>query len=377
MSTKDEELQALFQDKEVMKKLNFERIFMDLLHGAPNTIINLLGNPTVKELKQLCKENGVKGYSTLRKEEIAHWFITSLVTEDYFNEAVAKMNENQKRLLIQVYAFNDLDTPIESNVSFPESYLIFETEEDDRGKHLLWIPDEILEQVGKWIKKHETLKRYQQEQDLIEAATNLYGLYSFAQLQKVLNRYLEHDYSLLETRSILMRLNRLMPEIRNFNVGEGLITSVGLELEPDELHHFLRDAHYYEPETLEEMLFYKTHVFGIDEDTYFNFLSWLGKNMRENNDYNVTPDELAVEILTMMKHAIEYEMVADVMYSLVQDGILRKRVEQTAINKVKPVYMKMRNWIYHGHTFEEYMEIMNQEERHQNGKVIDFKAYKK
>lgn len=99
--------------------------------------------------------------------------------------------------------------------------------------------------------------------------------------------------------------------------------------------------------------------------------------MRENNDYNVTPDELAVEILTMMKHAIEYEMVADVMYSLVQDGILRKRVEQTAINKVKPVYMKMRNWIYHGHTFEEYMEIMNQEERHQNGKVIDFKAYKK
>ncbi|RIL87769.1 hypothetical protein BUY80_16155, partial [Staphylococcus equorum] len=220
---------------------------------------------------------------------------------DYFNEAIAQMDENQKRLLIQVYAFNDLDTPIESNVSFPESYLIFETEEDDRGKHLLWIPDEILEQVGKWIKKHETLKRYQQEQDLIEAATNLYGLYSFAQLQKVLNRYLEHDYSLLETRSILMRLNRLMPEICNFNVGEGLISSVGLELEPDELHHFLRDAHYYEPETLEEMLFYKTHVFGIDEDTYFNFLSWLGKNMRENNDYNVTPDELAVEILTMMK----------------------------------------------------------------------------
>ncbi|UXS75860.1 Rho termination factor N-terminal domain-containing protein [Staphylococcus chromogenes] len=360
-----------------MKKLNMERMFTDLLHGAPNSIINLLGNPTVKELKQLCKENGVKGYSTLRKEEIAHWFITSLVTEDYFNEAVAQMDENQKRLLIQVYAFNDLDTPIESNVSFPESYLIFETEEDDRGKHLLWIPDEILEQVGKWIKKHETLKRYQQEQDLIEAATNLYGLYSFAQLQKVLNRYLEHDYSLLETRSILMRLNRLMPEMCNFNVGEGLILSVGLELEPDELHHFLRDAHYYEPETLEEMLFYKTHVFGIDEDTYFNFLSWLGKNMRENNDYNVTPDELVVEILTMMKHAIEYEMVADVMYSLVQDGILRKRVEQTAINKVKPVYMKMRNWIYHGHTFEEYMEIMNQEERHQNGKVIDFKAYKK
>ena len=378
MSTMDEELKALIQDEKIINQLKMEKILRDrLAKWAPNKIVNLLGNPTVKELKQLCKANGIKGYSTLKKEEIANLFMTSIVTEDYFNEVINRMDENQKRLFIHVYAFNDMDETIETDLSFPESYLIFETEEDEHGYHLLWIPEEIIKQVGQWIEKHETLRRYKREQDLIEAATNLYGLYSLAQLQAVLNRYSEHSYSLLETQKLLNRLERLMPKTRNFNVGDGLITSVGLELEPEEVSHFLIDAHYYEPKSLEDMLYYKTNVFGIDEETYFNFMSWLVKNIREDNEYRVTSNELSVEILTMMKHAIEYAMVQDVMYSLVQDGILRKRVEQTAINKVKPVYMKMRNWVYHGHTFEEYMEIMDQEERHQHGKVIDFNTYKK
>ncbi|NJH66573.1 hypothetical protein GLV93_12930 [Staphylococcus agnetis] len=124
------------------------------------------------------------------------------------------------------------------------------------------------------------------------------------------------------------------------------------------------------------MLYYQTHVFGLDDETYFNFVSWLSKNIREDNKLNATVDGLTVEILTMMKHAIEYNMVADVMYSLVQDGILRKRVEQTAVNKVKPVYMKMRNWIYHGHTFEEYMHIIDREERNKHSNVIDFNDIK-
>ncbi|WP_274315585.1 hypothetical protein [Staphylococcus hyicus] len=378
MSNWDKSLKALLQNQNVQDQAQLENMLNTMLdQDSPNKFIHLLGDPTVEELKQLCRNHHIKGYSTLKKEGIASLLLTSIVTESYFNEIVHQMNEDQQRLFIHTLAMNQNGESIETDISFPESFLIFETERDERGYHLLWIPEEIITQVEKWVTQNEMLNHFKLEQDLIEAVTNLYGLYSLSQLQRVMTKYLEKDYSLLDIRKLLRRLTRLMPNTRNFIVGEGYITSVGLELEPDEYHHFLKDAKYYEPEKLKDMLYYQTHVFGLDDETYFNFVSWLSKNIREDNKLNATVEGLTVELLTMMKHAIEYNMVADVMYSLVQDGILRKRVEQTAVNKVKPVYMKMRNWIYHGYTFEEYMHKIDQEERNKQRNVIDFNNIKK
>ncbi|MCO4329275.1 hypothetical protein MTQ89_09470 [Staphylococcus hyicus] len=378
MSNWDKSLKALLQNQNVQDQAQLENMLNTMLdQDSPNKFIHLLGDPTVEELKQLCRNHHIKGYSTLKKEGIASLLLTSIVTESYFNEIVHQMNEDQQRLFIHTLAMNQNGESIETDISFPESFLIFETERDERGYHLLWIPEEIITQVEKWVTQNEMLNHFKLEQDLIEAATNLYGLYSLSQLQRVMTKYLEKDYSLLDIRKLLRRLTRLMPNTRNYIVGEGYITSVGLELEPDEYHHFLKDAKYYEPEKLKDMLYYQTHVFGLDDETYFNFVSWLSKNIREDNKLNATVEGLTVELLTMMKHAIEYNMVADVMYSLVQDGILRKRVEQTAVNKVKPVYMKMRNWIYHGYTFEEYMHKIDQEERNKQRNVIDFNNIKK
>lgn len=378
MTTWDKTLTDLLKNQGSNDKKQLEKAFATLLkREEPNQLIRLLGNPTVDELKQLCKSNHVKGYSNLKKDEIVKLFETSIVTKTYFNTEIDKMDEDQKRLFLQTLNFNVVGEPIESDVTFPKSYLIFETERDTQGKHLLWIPQEIIERVEKWVKQHKELMQLKQQQDLIEAATNLYGLYSFSQLQHLCNQYLEKQYSLLDIRKLLNRLGRLMPETINFRVGDGFITSLGLEIEPNEYAYFLKDAKYYEPDTLQELLYYQTHVFGIDELTYFNFVSWLAKNIREDNQFNVTGEQLSVEILTMMKHAVEYEMVIDVIYSLIQDGILRKRVEQTAQNKVKPVYMKMRNWVYHGYTFEEYMALKEQEECHKQTNVIDFNQYKK
>ncbi|QDW98050.1 hypothetical protein [Staphylococcus agnetis] len=377
MTNWEKDLKALLQNQSVEDRAQLETMLNSMLEQeSPNQFIQLLGNPTVDALKQLCREHHIKGYSALKKDEIATLLITSIVTQSYFNEVINQMNEDQQRLFLHILAMNQNGESIETDISFPESFLIFETERDERGYHLLWIPEEIIAQVEKWVTQHETLKQFKLEQDVIEATTNLYGLYSLSQLQHVMNKYLEKTYSLLEIRKLLRRFTRLMPHTRNFIVGEGYITSVGLELEPDEYHHFLKDAKYYEPATLNDLLYYQTHVFGLDDETYFNFVSWLSKNIREDNKLNATVDGLTVEILTMMKHAIEYNMVADVMYSLVQDGILRKRVEQTAVNKVKPVYMKMRNWIYHGHTFEEYMHIIDREERNKHSNVIDFNDIK-
>lgn len=377
MTNWEKDLKALLKNQSVEDRAQLETMLNSMLEQeSPNQFIQLLGNPTVDALKQLCRERHIKGYSALKKDEIATLLITSIVTQSYFNEVMNQMNEDQQRLFLHILAMNQIGESIETDISFPESFLIFETERDERGYHLLWIPEEIIAQVEKWVTQHETLKQFKLEQDVIEATTNLYGLYSLSQLQHVMNKYLEKTYSLLEIRKLLRRFTRLMPHTRNFIVGEGYITSVGLELEPDEYHHFLKDAKYYEPATLNDLLYYQTHVFGLDDETYFNFVSWLSKNIREDNKLNATVDGLTVEILTMMKHAIEYNMVADVIYSLVQDGILRKRVEQTAVNKVKPVYMKMRNWIYHGHTFEEYMHIIDREERNKHSNVIDFNDIK-
>ncbi|MBI5974354.1 Rho termination factor N-terminal domain-containing protein [Staphylococcus canis] len=346
------------------------------LWGGHSSITTLMHHYKVKEIKDLCKQYGIKGYSSLNKDEMLYHFITNLVTQEYFNQTVDRFNEDEKLALIMTNQYNAWGDSFETRLKIQDNFILFGVDEGD-GYVYPWIPDEILDKVEQYIKQNESLRKIQLAYDLLEAATNLYGLYTFTQLQEVYREYLGESYSLLDIQKWINRVERVNPEMINFREENGVIVSKGLELEVIDYPHFMKDANYYMPETIEEMLRYKEWVMGIDEETQIDFLTWLDKNVIKNNPLNAIPDELAVELLTMMRHAVSYDMIDNVLNAMVEDGILKKRVASTGKNVVKPIFMKIRSWLYHGYTFKEYMKIMDQEEQQQRGKVIDFKQHRK
>lgn len=367
----DERSQFEYQFKDM-----FSDHYDDILGMAKNSIVLLMNHYKKSEIKKLCKQFGIKGYSNLNKEELLQHFIQELVQPSYIEQQIAKMNESEKLALIMTIEFNDLFGPFYTPIKFDDTFLIF-SQDEGNGINSLWVPDEIIDVVHDYIEQDDTLIELRLAYQILEAATNLYGLYSFTQLQKVYEQYLDKKYSLLSIQQWLKQVERVNSEMANFRVTNGIIVSKGLQLEEEEFPYFLKDAKYYMPNTLEELLEYEMTVYGIDDETEFEFMSWLEKNILKDNKFDANAELLSVELLTMMKHALSFDMIQSILESLVQDGILRKRVEVTAENVVKPIYLRMRSWIYHGYTFEEYMEIMDKEERHQQSNVIDFNQHRK
>ena len=360
------------------ERAEFEQALMGqgILPEQPNSIVELMSEYTVDEIKELCKAHGIKGYSGMKKDEMLVHFITELVTDTYIKEEVGKMRNDQRLAFVLAHHYSTELLPLISAVTFPDCYLVFNTDEED-GLFALEIPAEVAERVAKYIEQEDAdLQALIQKYRVFEAATNLYGLYTYTQLQKVFKTYLDEENTLIDIQRFVKRCERVAPENVNYRLVNGAIISLGLQLEEDELAHFLKDAHYYMPETVEDMLYFEKNVFNLPDEDMIDFLSWLDRSVIKDNNYNATPDQLNIELLTMMKHAISYDMVADVLLSMVNDGILRKRVTATHQNKVKPVYMKMRNWIFHGHTFDEYMEILDKEYKYDSSKIIDINDHR-
>ncbi|QLK86762.1 hypothetical protein [Staphylococcus sp. 17KM0847] len=362
----DEEKNLL--EQELMKR--------GVLPEQPDSIIELMSNYKVEEIKALCREHGIKGYTSMNKDEMLVHFIDTLVTEAYIQQEVDKMTKDQRlAFVLTSYKTHDM-MPFVSTVDFSDTFLIFNDDEDEEMP-ILKIPAEIQETVAHYIASDRELQGLITKYRVLEAATNLYGLYTYTQLQNVFKTYLNETATLMDVERFLKRCLRVAPEIVNYRIVNGAIVSIGLQLEEDEFPQFLEGAHYYMPKTIEDLLFFESNIFSMSDEDMIDFLSWLDRNVIKDNKFNANANQLNVELLTMMKHAISYEMVGDILLSMVNDGILRKRVTVTHENKVKPIYMKMRNWIFHGYTFEEYMEILDKEYKYDGSKIIDINQHKK
>ncbi|UXR69404.1 MULTISPECIES: hypothetical protein [unclassified Staphylococcus] len=361
------------------ERAQFEEAMMKqgVLPEQPNSIVELMSDLTLGDIKRLCKAHDIKGYSSMKKDEMLVHFIQELATESYIKEEVSKMSRDQRFAFALTHHYSKEMLPFISSITFPDSYLVFNVDEEDNGLSVLEIPAEIATQVGEYIEKEdEELQALILKYRVFEATTNLYGLYSYTQLQNVFKKYLDEENTLMDIQRFVKRCERIAPENVNYRLVNGAIVSLGLQLEEDEFSHFLKDAHYYMPETIEDMLYFEKNVFNLPDEDMIDFLSWLDRSVRKDNNFNATADQLNIELLTMMKHAISYDMVADVLLSMVNDGILRKRVTETHQNKVKPVYMKMRNWIFHGYTFDEYMQILDKEYKYDGSKIIDINDHR-
>ncbi|PNZ29054.1 hypothetical protein CD122_02680 [Staphylococcus rostri] len=379
MNQENDFLSGLLEGLTDEERAEFEKAMMErgILPEQPNSIIELMSATTVEEIKALCKAHGIKGYSGMKKDEMLVHFIDELVTDAYIKEEIDKMSNDQRLAFALTHHYSKEMLPFISPITFPDCYLVFNVDEEDNGLSVLEIPAEIAERVEAYIEQEDaTLQALIRKYRVFEAATNLYGLYSYTQLQNVFKTYLDEDNTLMDIQRFVKRCERIAPENVNYRLVNGAIVSLGLQLEEDEFAHFLKEAHYYMPETVEDMLYFEKNVFNLPDEDMIDFLSWLDRSVIKDNNFGATPDQLNIELLTMMKHAISYDMVADVMLSLVNDGILRKRVTATHQNKVKPIFMKMRNWVFHGHTFDEYMEILDKEYKYDSSKIIDINDHR-
>lgn len=361
----EKEMSSLFKDN------------MDsFLEMSKNSITVLMSDYKVDDVKALCKAHDIKGYSNLNKDELLQHFIESLVDETYFKQEVAKMTKAQQLALVMTAEMNERFDAIVTPVQFNDTFLIFSIDEG-HGYYSLHLPDEVSDKVRQYIQQDEHLRQMTLAYQLLVASSNLYGLFSYTQLQNVYRHYLGVAYSLVDIQNWLKRVEYVNPEMISFRVVNGLIASKGLQFEEAEYPYFLKEAKYYMPETMDEFLTYEDNVYGIDDETEMNFMAWVEENTLKHNQSNVNAIELSVELLTMMKHAASFDMIQSILNALVDDGILRQRVKQTGKNVVKPIFMNMRSWMYHGYTVEEYIGLMNQNERHQFSNVIDFNQHRK
>ncbi|MCS4486145.1 Rho termination factor N-terminal domain-containing protein [Staphylococcus americanisciuri] len=372
-------LEGLLEGLVDEESAQFEQALMErgIFPEQPDSIIELMSENTVNDIKELCKAHGIKGYSGMKKDEMLIHFIDELVTDTYIKEQIDKMSHDQRLAFVLAYHYREEILPLFSSITFPDCYLVFDVDEDDDGLPVLEIPVEVAERVGTYIEqKDTTLQALIRKYRVFEAATNLYGLYSYTQLQKVFKTYLDEDNTLMDIERFVKRCERVAPENVNCRIVNGAIVSLGLQLEEDEFVYFLKEADYYMPETVEDMLYFEKNVFSLADEDMIDFLSWLDQNVIKDNKFDVTPEQLNVELLTMMKHAISYDMITDLLLLLVNDGILRKDVTSTHQKNVKPIFMKMRNWVFHGHTFDEYMKKLDKVYKHDRSKIIDINDHR-
>lgn len=382
MRYSDEEFEAFFSNltEDERDELLHEVIAMTLGEAdEERSIVTLLNRYTIEDIKTLCKQHDITGYSGMNKSELLVHFITHLVTPEYIRESVAHMSRAHQLLLVLTQQMIEGGIPFETTLDVPQSFLMYKPRMtfDDTGKIL--IPHEIDEKMKEAVQTEEILKALSDQYRLLIASVELYGSLPLEQLQVVYQKYMDQTLTLDALKDWLDLVEEVNPDFKNYEVKDDVITHIDFQFDQTQMVEIASKVTYYLPETKEEMLTYSKRLYGIDPERCDRVIEWVKDHFIEYEymdfiDRNLEAEELGTEILLLLKHISEPDDFAPVLEGWIEDGELDEDAFSTGLVLIEEVLKHMRSWLYLGHTSEEFENILNHSsEKYEN--VIDFHQY--
>ncbi|UXS22106.1 hypothetical protein [Staphylococcus delphini] len=382
MRYSDEEFEAFFSNltEDEQDELLHEVIAMTLGEAdEERSIVTLLNRYTVEDIKTLCKQHDIAGYSGMNKSELLVHFITHLVTPEYIRESVVQMSRAHQLLLVLTQQMIEVGIPFETTLDVPQSFLLYKPRMtfDDTGEIL--IPHEIDEKMKEAVQTEEILKALSDQYRLLIASVELYGSLPLEQLQVVYQKYMDQTLTLDALKDWLDLVEEVNPDFKNYEVKDGHITHIDFQFDQTQMLEIASKVTYYLPETKEEMLTYSKRLYGIDPERCDRVIEWVKDHFIEYEymdfiDRNLEAEELGTELLLLLKHISEPGDFAPVLEGWIEDGELDEDAFSTGLVLFEEMLKHMRSWLYLGHTSEEFENILNHSsEKYEN--VIDFHQY--
>ncbi|WP_086428027.1 Rho termination factor N-terminal domain-containing protein [Staphylococcus cornubiensis] len=378
----DEEFEEFFSNltEDEQDELLHEVIALTLgEEDEERSIVALLDHYTIEDIKKLCKQYGITGYSGMNKSELLIHFITHLVTPKYIRESVEHMSRAHQLLLVLTQQMLEIGIPFETTMDVPQSFLMYKPRKmiDDTGEIL--IPHEIDTKMKEAVQTDETLKELSDLYRLLIASVELYGSLPLEQLQVVYQKYMGQTLTLDALKDWLDLVEEVNPDFKNYVVEDGNITHIDFQFDQPDMLKIASEVTYYLPETKEEMLIYSERVYGIDPEQCDRVIEWVKDHFIENEymdfiERNLMAEELGTELLLQLKHLSEAHDFMPVLEALIEDEVLDGDAFPTGLDLFDEMLNHMRRWLYLGHTSEEFKDILNHSsEKYEN--VIDFHQY--
>ncbi|MFH0715666.1 hypothetical protein WMC59_02385 [Staphylococcus delphini] len=382
MRYSDEEFEAFFSNltEDEQDELLHEVIAMTLGEAdEERSIVTLLNRYTVEDIKMLCKQHDITGYSGMNKSELLVYFITHLVTPEYIQESVAHMSRAHRLLLVLTQQMIEVGIPFETTLDVPESFLLYKPRMTFDGTGEILIPHEIDEKMKEAVQTEETLKALSDQYRLLIASVELYGSLPLEQLQVVYQKYMNQTLTLDALKDWLDLVEEVNPDFKNYEVKDDVITHIDFQFDQTQMVEIASKVTYYLPETKEEMLTYSKRLYGIDPERCDRVIEWVKDHFIEYEymdfiDRNLEAEELGTELLLLLKHISEPGDFLPVLEGWIEDGELDEDAFSTGLVLFEEMLKHMRSWLYLGHTSEEFENILNHSsEKYEN--VIDFHQY--
>lgn len=382
MRYSDEEFEAFFSNltEDEQDELLHEVIALTLgEEDEERSIVALLDHYTVEDIKTLCKQHGITGYSGMNKSELLIHFITHLVTPEHIRECAEHMSRAHQLLLVLTQQMIEAGIPFETTLDVPQSFLMYKPMKmvDDTGEIL--IPHEIDTKMKEAVQTDETLKELSDRYRLLIASVELYGSLPFEQLQVVYQKYMDQSLTLDALKDWLGLVEEVNPDFKNYEVKDGTITHIDFQFDRTHMLEIAKEVTYYLPETKEEMLTYSKRIYGIDPEQCDRIIEWVKDHFIENEymdfiERNIEAEELGTELLLLLKHISEPHDFIPVFEAWIEDDVLDEDAFSTGLVLFDEMLNHMRSWLYLGHTSKEFENILNHSsEKYEN--VIDFHQY--
>ncbi|ARJ50565.1 Rho termination factor N-terminal domain-containing protein [Staphylococcus lutrae] len=343
---------------------------------SETSIVTLMNNYKIKDIKALCKKHGIKGYSSMNKAEMLEHFILELVTPEYIYEEMMKMSDLQKLLLFIAADIDLIQRGVITAIEVPDTFLMFKRRlsPDPEAEVEVIVPDEIVDLVLNVIQKNSAFRKIAEAYRMVTASANLYGVLTLKQLQVIYETYLGEQMQLIKIEKWLNDIHLVNPDFKAYRVVNGLIVSTGIQLEDMELVDYISHAIYYMPKTKAELLAYEDTFFGIEEALQYELMDWFLSHIDDSRVLGLHVSQFVTEVLLLLKHLPDKNVITPIIQDFVEQGFLKKSQEQKVIEKFEAVYQTMPNWFYHGYTYDAYQKLGQKDNKGVNN-VIDFYQY--
>ncbi|WP_414052131.1 Rho termination factor N-terminal domain-containing protein [Macrococcus animalis] len=295
------------------------------------------------ELKNICRNLGIKGFSSKNKEDLI-----KLITETFFGDY------DILKAMLQTYD-SGFKVVLDNITEQKENYVVFHYDIPDDvflfyadGTELLFIPQDVKEHIQRYKQEHPEFKVEIDNIHFYRSALNLYGFVSLKQLAILKEQY----YNILMTEEeIQAELVTLMPEYEAL-IKEGSVKHKELEQVNINLKALTHDKDYYVP-ALEDFKLYTNHFYIERTDEINTLVKYIEEGITEAFKGTSTGKLIINTILFGLRANETPEQILLHIDNIEENGFVKFEDRETLTQVIAQALYSARLWILNGHKREE------------------------
>nr|WEA36485.1 hypothetical protein PU976_02325 [Staphylococcus aureus] len=308
---------------------------------------------TNDELKSICRQYGIKGFSNKNKKNLVKLIMAAFFNNNHIIEQVFSN--------ASLFEFSILASILESddNYRLNNELITFENIHDEPHFDILYEDDDFedfgttdssrndtITQLISEIKKGLIDKKDILPLRIILGAVNLYGILSTNHLLYLTQRFYDATFTMEDLQFSLDTLaGTELYYIEDDFVFHPVLFDV-VETEASGID--ISDEGYYVPASVEELIYYDRHHYLKSDQAIKEFTSYLRKQINMKND--IEKEKYVNEIIMLLRTIPTSKLIQPIMQLFIDNDILNNvQNDASLIEKATHARNHLRLWSLQGH----------------------------